>query len=255
MKTRSNNIAITSVNRSVSQSVLGLIICLGVMPLARFSFAQPVETHAEVRFLKDSSLPQAVVLSLNGRSTFSEDGKKFYNLRVGDVLNQGAVIRTGRYARMDLFFRRMAIAVRMTSDTELGLEKMTRSRKGDVLVMQTTLDLRKGGIFCFVRGLVAGSKFEVNHKVGRLVVEGEGAGGFVFRSDSVVVSGRSYFVPLKVISEKGTAVVAPGHKFDAKMGKVMRLAPSEEELALVHLDELQALADLLTPQEELPPKK
>ena len=40
-----------------------------------------------------------------------------------------------------------------------------------------------------------------------------------------------------------------------KMGKVMRLAPSEEELALVHLDELQALDYLLTPQEDLPPKK
>ncbi len=235
--------------------VLGLLICLGALPLGRSALAQPAQATAGVRFYKDSALPQAVVLSLHGQATFSPDGKEIKMLKVGEVLNQGAVIRTDPNTRVDLFFRRMAIAVRVTSDTELVLEKMTRSRIGDVLVVQTILDLRKGGIFCFVRGLVADSKFEVKHQIGRSVVEGEGAGGFEIRADSAAVSGRSYFVPLKVISENGTAVIAPGQKFDAKMGKVMRLAPSEEEVTLLQLDELQALNDLLTPQEELPPKK
>ncbi|MHB8520986.1 MAG: FecR family protein [Limisphaerales bacterium] len=233
----------------------GLILCLVAWPIVRPAFAQPADAHAQVRFFKDSPLPQAVVLSVNGQATFAEDGKQFKKLKAGDVLNQGAVVRTDPNARVDLFFRRMAIAVRLTSDTELGLEKMTRARKGDVFVMETILDLRKGDIFCFVRGLVADSKFEVRHKTGRSVVEGEGPGGFEIRDDSAVVSGRSYFVPLKVISETGTAVIAPGQKFDAKHGKVMRLAPSEEELTLIQLDELHALTDLLTPEEELATKK
>jgi hypothetical protein len=253
MKAEISQTVKTSANSGKTLNVLGLLICLGAMPLFRSALAQPAP--AEVRFFKDSALPQAVVLSLNGQSTFSQDSPEFKKLKVGDVLNQGAVIRTDQNARVDLFFRRMAITVRVTSDTELGLETMTKSRQGDVLVVQTILDLRKGGIFCFVRGLVADSKFEVKHKIGRSVVEGEGASGFEIRADSAAVSGRLNFVPLKVISENGTAVLAPGHKFDAKIGKVMRLAPSEEEVPLLQLDELQALNDLLTPPEELPPKR
>jgi hypothetical protein len=255
MKTERRYRAKTTADRGKTLRVLALLICLGAMPVFRSVLAQPVPARAEVRFFKDSALPQAVVLSLDGKSTFSLDGKEFKRMKVGDVLNQGALIRTEQNARVDLFFRRMAIAVRVTSDTELGLEKMTRSWNGDVLEVQTILDLRKGGIFCFVRGLVANSKFEVKHKIGRAVVEGEGPGGFEIRADGAALTGRAYFVPLKVISEHGTAVVAPGQKFDANMGKITRLAASEEEQTLLQLDELQALNDLLTPQEELPLKK
>ena len=255
MNIERRNLANTSVNRGHTLKVLALLICLGAMPLFRSVGGQPAPSRPEVRFFKDSTLPQAVVLSFNGKSTFSPDGKEFKMLKVGDVLNQGAVIRTEHDGRVDLFFRRMAITVRVTSDTELGLEKMTKSWKGDVPLVQTILDLRRGGIFCFVRGLVPDSKFEVKHKIGRSVVEGEGSGGFEIRADSAAVSERFYFVPLKMISEQGTAVIAPGQKFDAKMGKVTRLAASEAEVTLLQLDELQALNDLLTPQEELPPKK
>jgi hypothetical protein len=251
MKNRPVNRIVAPAHSGRTLPAWGLAICLTALPIARPAFAQPADTHANVRFFKDSPLPQAVVLSVNGQSTFSEDGKTFKRLKVGDVLSQGAVIRTDPNARVDLFFRRMAIAVRLTADTELGLEKMTRSRKGDAFLMETILDLRQGRIFCFVRGLVANSRFEVKHKSRRSVAEGEGPGGFEFRDDSAVVSGRSYFVPLKVISENGTAVIAPGQKFDGNPAKVMKLAPSEEELILIQLDELHALTDLLTPQEDL----
>jgi hypothetical protein len=230
-------------------SWFSVALCLSALTLLIPAFGQVIEGNPTVRFFKDSPVPQAVVLSINGGATFSEAGSEFKTLRVGDVLNQGAVIRVGENASADLFFRRLAITVRLVSDTELRLEKMLKTSKDGVPVMETTLDLQKGRIFCFVRSVIPNSKFEVRHSVGRAVVEGEGFGGYHIQADGAAVTGNSTFIPLKVISETGTSVVAPGEKFDAANKKVLRLAPSEAELTFMQLDELRALAELLSPQE------
>jgi hypothetical protein len=69
------------------------------------------------------------------------------------------------------------------------------------------------------------------------------------------VAPRTSFIPLKIICETGVAAVAPGQKFDAKRCKTMQLASTEVENMLTQLDELQSLADLLSPKEDLPKKK
>jgi hypothetical protein len=234
---------------------LTLLFCFVAVSNNQLIAAPDVPEHARVKYFQDSPVPQAVVLSVNGPCQYSLDNNKTNNLKAGDVLNEGAIIHTGKKARVDLFLRRLAITVRVTSETDLALEKMAKYAKDDAIVMETILDLRAGQIFCFVRGLVPNSRFEVKHASGRSIVAGEGSGGFEIRADSPVVTQRTSFIPLKVISEKSVSVTAPGEKSDGKEGKTIQLAPTATEDTLMQLDELQALAELLSPDEELTKKK
>src|SRR5258708_33437803 len=78
-----------------------------------------VDQNLKVRTYKDSPLPQAVVLWASGKATFSEDGKDFKKLKVGDVLTQGAIVRTDSGSHLDLYFRRMGIMGRVSPGSEL----------------------------------------------------------------------------------------------------------------------------------------
>jgi hypothetical protein len=238
----------------IARKFLTILLCFGGAVNLGSAADFPGTSPGGVRFFKDSPVPQAVVLSVSGPCQGSKAGDKFSRLKVGQVLREGAVIRTGAAAHVDLFLQRMAITVRLTSNTDLGLQKMAKYMKDEVLVTATILDLRAGQIFCFVRGLVPNSRFEVKHAAGLAVVEGEGVGAYEIRADSAAVKPGISFIPLKIISESGVSIVAPGQRFDAKRGETLELAPTEVEDTLMQLDELEALADLLSPQEELPGK-
>jgi hypothetical protein len=202
-----------------------------------------------VKFYKDSPLPQAVVLSVTGKCRWSTNGSDFQQLRVGDTLDQGAAIVTESKSCVDLFLRRMAITVRINPETEVKVEKMVRRMHEEEMVVETVLDLRKGRILCFVRGVVAKSLFEVKHASARTLAEGQVMGGFEVRADGASVGPRKNYFPLKIVSDKGVSVVGPGHKIDLTSGKVVELAATEQEETWMQLDELQALAELLSPDE------
>lgn len=231
--------------------VAGMLICIAPLNIINAAPVGVVETgDVRIKYYKDSPIPQGVVLSINGSCLYSTDGQDFKKLKVGQILEEGAHIKTGKDSRVDLFLRRLAISIRITSESEVRLEKMAKYKKDEVLYVQTILDLKAGQLFCFVRGVVPNSKFEVKHAGVRSVLEGEGDGGYAVRADSAAVAPRKTFTPLKVVSETGTSVVAPGQRFDIKQKKTMELAATEVEETMVHLDELQALADLLSPAEE-----
>ncbi len=214
-------------------------------PLLMGASAQ-VSTRADrVTELFDS--PQALVLSVHGKCDYSEDGTNFTELKAGHVFKEGAVVRTSEEARTDLFFRRIGTTVRLQPSTEVKLEKMTRHLKDGKPVMETLLDLRTGRIFTVVRSLVPGSTFEIRNAAGRSVVEGGGGGRYIITADGTHVTDRDSAIPLKVIGETGVTVIAPGQMFMAKDGKLLDQAPSEAVLMLINLDELQSLAEQLTP--------
>jgi hypothetical protein len=214
------------------------------------SLAEELELPAAPEKLtKAPNASEALVLSVDGLSTYSEGGRDYERLRVGQVLTQGAVIRTGENAMADLFLRRLGTTVRLTSISELGLEKMTNHMRERVLITEILLHLRKGRIFCFVRLPMAESKFEVRTSIGRSSLTGAGTGRYDIRADGTVVAGKSSLNPLKVFTERGVTLVVPGQKFSAENGSLMPIAPSEQELHVIHLDELQALAERLTPED------
>lgn len=213
-------------------------------------------THAQekivnVQVTHSTTNPQAVVLSVNGKCEYSDDGASFTPLKSGKVLLQGAIVRTMEGARTDLFFRRIGTTVRLQSGSEIKLEKMSRTMKDGLPVMQTLLDLRTGRIFTVVRSLVPGSTFEIRNAAGRSVVEGGGGKGrYIITADGTHVADKNSTVALKVIGETGVTVISPGQKFNGKEGKVFAQNPSETVESLIDFDELDSLAEQLAPVEE-----
>jgi hypothetical protein len=197
------------------------------------------------------AVPQALVLSVRGKCDCSEDGTRFLPLRAGHLLKQGAVLRTGADARADLFFRRIGTTVRLQEGSEVKLEKMARHLKDGKPVMETLLDLRTGRIFTVVRSLVPGSTFEIRNSAGRSVVEGGGGTGrYIITADGTHVTDKNSVVPLKVIRETGITVIEPGQEFNAKEGKVLPVDPHEGVDMLIQIDELDSLAEQLSPPKE-----
>jgi hypothetical protein len=225
-------------------------------------------TAAEVKQVaEDSDTPNAVVLSIHGKCEYSEDGVHFTELnsehvfiqgvavRSGNVsagpksqfaFNQGAVVRTGEDSRVDIFFRRIGTTVRLQPNTEVKLEKMSRSTKNGVPVLETLVDLRKGRIFTVVRSLIAGSTFEIRNAAGRSVVEGAPTGGmgrYIITADGTQVTHSTSVLPLKLIDEKGITIISPGQQFDIKEGKMLPMATPETVKTLIEFDELHALLE------------
>jgi hypothetical protein len=190
-----------------------------------------------------SEMPQAVVISVHGKCEYSENGLSFTELRPHHVLNQGVVLRTGPASRVDVFFRRIGTTVRLQADTEVKLEKMTRSTNAGGAEMQTLLHLRKGRIFTAVRSSVPGSTFEIRNAAGRSVVEGGGSGRYIITADGTQVADKGSAIPLKVIGDTGITVIEAGQSYRAKEGKMLPVAAPEEVLTMIELDELHALAE------------
>lgn len=205
------------------------------------------------RLSEVTKVPQALVLSEHGKCEYSEDGVHFMRLRPGRILKQGAVVRTGGDSSADLFFRRIGTSVRLQPNTEIKLETLSREMKDGRPVMRTLLDLRSGSIFTVVRSLVPDCTFEIRNQAGRSVVEGGGGKGrYIVTADGTHVTDKDSEVPLKVIGETGVTIVTPGQKFHAKEGKLFPLNPPESVELLIDFDELDSLAEQLSPIVELP---
>jgi len=54
-----------------------------------------------------------MTLLVQGKCERSEDGVKFSKLEKGQILDQGAIVRTGEDGRTDLLFRRTCTSVRL----------------------------------------------------------------------------------------------------------------------------------------------
>lgn len=230
--------------------------CIGQADKPRVEglFGQPAVVR--VAITETSDMPQALVLSVQGKCVYAEDGQHFAALKAGRVLNQGAVIRTPDDARVDLFFRRIGTTVRLQPATEIKLEEMTRIMKDGMPVMHTLLDLRMGRIFTVVRSLVPGSTLEIRNAAGRSVVEGGGGKGrYIITADGSHVTDKDSVIPLKVFGETGVTVITPGQKFNAKDGKVFALEPPEAVNLLIDFDELDSLAEQLSPSVDLQNRK
>lgn len=205
-----------------------------------------------IRTVESSDIPNAVVLSVRGKCSYSEDGVNFTELKKEHVFNQGAVVRTGEDSRIDIFFRRIGTTVRLQENTEVKLEKMSRTTKNDVPVLETLLDLRKGRIFTVVRSLVEGSTFEIRNAAGRSVVEGAATssmGRYIITADGTQVSEKSSARPFKLIRDDGITVITPGQKYDSKEGKMLAVATPDAVLMLIEFDEIHALAEESLPAE------
>ncbi len=203
-----------------------------------------------------SDVPQAIVISVNGKCEYSEDGTHFAGFKADHIFKQGDVIRTGEKSRTDIFFKRIGTTVRLQAGTEVKLEKMERHMQGGIPAMDTLVALHTGRIFTVVRSLVLGTTFEIRNAAGRSVVEGGGGEGrYIITADGTHVTDQNSTVPLKHIGETGITIITPGMKFSAKDGKMLPLAASHEVELLIDIDELHSLAEQTNAQGQVTVKK
>jgi hypothetical protein len=233
--------------KTISLAGAAFIPLLAFLSQAQVSIT--TSTATKVRVAESAETPQAVVLSVNGKCHYSTDGTNFSQLKVGQVCEQGAVLRTEEKARTDLFFRRIGSTVRLQEGTEVKLEMMKRTMKEGHPVLNTLLDLRSGRIFTVVRALVPGSTLEIRNAAGRSVVEGGGdKGRYIITSDGTQIADKESRIPLKILAgDTGITIIKPGQKFDAKEGKALPLDASAAVEEFIALDEIQSLAEELTP--------
>ena len=194
-----------------------------------------------------------MTLSVLGKCEYCADGVSFADLARGQILEQGAIIRTGDGARTDLFFRRTGTTVRLQANTEIRIETMSAEIKNGIPVGHTLLDLSSGRIFTVVRSEIAGTTFEIKNAAGRSVVEGSGIGRYIITADGTHVTATGSVVPLKVIGESGITVVAAGQQFDKKEGKAFVAPPTLWVKDMIELDELEAATQ--TPIDQQPTVK
>jgi hypothetical protein len=185
----------------------------------------------------------ATALTVLGKCDCSEDGGTFTSFARGQIFAPGAIIRTGEEARADLFFRRSGTTVRLQPGTEIKLEKIAITLKDGHPSEHVALDLHRGKIFAVVRSAATGSTLEIRNAAGLSVVEGNGGGSYIIAADGTYVSAAGSVIPLKLVGENGTAIIAAGQQFTAQDGKMLALSPGSYAKDLAQLDELKASAD------------
>jgi hypothetical protein len=211
--------------------------------LAFLTLFLSMPAHAQTPPTATAETHSAMTLSVTGKCDYSTDGVTFTKLERSHILEQGAVIRTGADARVDLFFSRTGTVVRLQEDTQIKLETMSITTQDSLPLVHTLLDLQTGRIFTVVRHNVPGSTMEIKNKDGRAIVEGSGIGRYIITADGTHVAAEHSGLPLKVVHENGITVLSAGQQFSKKDGKMIPLDSTAWVKELIQIDELAAITE------------
>jgi hypothetical protein len=193
--------------------------------------------------VESSSRRNANVLLTHGQCLYSVDGTNFRPLEIHQVLRQGITLQTAKRSWCDFFIRRAGVTVRMAPESEMKIAKLSLTSENGVPIVDTLLELPYGRIFTVVRALIPGSSLQVVDAGGRSVIEGGGLGSYMITAPKPDYGDKLTVIPLRVIGQQGTGIIAPGQEYSAKDGTTFSLSPSTWETTFIHLDELEAEAD------------
>ncbi len=104
---------------------------------------------------------RAVVRTVHGTASYSDQGGQWQPLKTGQALSPGATVKTGVDGMVDLFLGDNGPSVHLFDSTTLGLDRLQVERTGPDAVIETQLNLTSGTIRGEVRHLSAASKYEV----------------------------------------------------------------------------------------------
>jgi hypothetical protein len=217
-------------------SLASLVLCLPTASQAQNSLPAPTGFRLSSA---DGAIihSQPVTLRVLGKCDYSEDGITFTNLEPGHVLKQGTVLRTGEDSWADLFFRRTGTTLRLRAGTEIRLDRLAITLKGRLVSVHTVLNLRRGTIFTMFRSAVADDTLEIWNAGGRSVVEGCGVGNYIMTAEGTYITAIGSIIPLKMVGENGTAIIAAGQQFNQQDGKIHPVARTKD---LVQMDQFIA---------------
>jgi hypothetical protein len=200
---------------------------------------------------------QALVLAVDGKAYYSVGTVKRAPLRPGLTLPEGSTLVSEKGATVDIYFRQIGSIFRMMPKTTLTLEALDKHLKNGKLVKETVVRLDRGRILTRARVLLPESRFEIKTPKAIFSVPEPGYGRYDIRADGTALVGRRSKVPLRVVDAKTskTNLIAP-RQIMLGIGGVITNAEDKAFAEISpQLDELQALADSLTPMptpQELP---
>jgi hypothetical protein len=116
---------------------------------------------------------RAIVRAIHGSAQMSNNkGQTWQNAKVGSYLGANSAIKTAADSTADLFLGDNGPVVRVTPDTQLGIDKLTVENTSIEKVIETQLDLKSGRILGSVKKMAAASKYEVKTPVGVAGIRG-----------------------------------------------------------------------------------
>jgi len=160
---------------------------------------------------------RAIIRAIHGSAQKSTNkGQTWQNAKVGDFLGANAAIKTASDSTADLFLGDNGPVVRVTQDTQLGIDKLSLENTGIDKVIETQLDLRSGRILGSVKKMAAASKYEVKTPVGvagirgtEYIIDARGKVSIVTGSAVVVYVIDGVILPPKNVGEGQTITPPP----------------------------------------------
>lgn len=115
---------------------------------------------------------KAQVRAVVGSARYSTGGGTWLELTPGTVLYAGSTIATSAGSHVDLYLGINGPVVRVSQDTQVGLDKLTYTDTGADAVIETQLNLTKGTLIGDVRKLAAASRYEIKTPAGVAGIRG-----------------------------------------------------------------------------------
>jgi hypothetical protein len=209
--------------KSVRRSLVGVVLSTIVLGAMGLSTSRAVTQQADV-----------LIQEIRGAATYSVGGI-WHPLKKNMRLSQGTVIKTEAGSTADLLFEASATALRLTPDSSLRLDKLTKEPGGETLVTETTVTLLSGSLAGTQRKLAAPSKFEIVTAIGiahivgtEYYVRADGAVSVVSGTVSINFNKQGNGGSVKV-------TVSAGFSFDPATGNVVPTNPSYLQNIIAHI--------------------
>ncbi len=139
-----------------------------VLALATVVFVTPAQAVTNA----GTQQGKATVVKVNGSATFKAASGQGGDLKVGQILEAGASISTGPAATVELNMGVNGQSLTVKSDSTVAIDQLDFTGTGADTVVNTRLNLTKGGLNGNVKKLAANSKYEIKTANGVAGVRG-----------------------------------------------------------------------------------
>ncbi len=132
--------------------------------LAALSFALAAVffvTPAQAVNNADTQQGKAKVAKITGNATYNNANGQSGDLKVGQILQAGATINTGPAATVELNMGVNGQSLTVSPDSTVAIDQLDFTGTGADTVVNTRLNLTKGGLNGNVKKLAANSKYEI----------------------------------------------------------------------------------------------
>ena len=207
---------------------------------------------------------QVKIQAVQGEVLYSLNDAAWQRLSAPCSLSAGAVIKTGRYATVDLLLQYNGSSLRLLPQSTLRLEKLNRQSTGEQCITDTRLKLEAGALVGLQRKLAKPSHLDVVTPEGLTTIVGT---EYVVRADgAVTVLSGTVTVNFNLPGNGGSVkvTVSAGYSFDPATGQVVPTSPAYLQDLVAHIDTVRQNAEVfkvggatvvVKPEEELSPVK